>query len=282
LGRFARSGIATTMTSDGRAVIFMSQDDPAGYFFRFIAATNATDGTALDSGTLSVAKIEQNEITWVDLGTDIPSLVGAIGAAQAAGASSFDAPGGIAVAEGNVTVYLACAGNPARAESNALNPRAGDDNGHILAFTVPNGDVTAKTFAGSLAIVAGNPDTAPLAQYTQGSNAWLTKPRTLNLDGLGQLWIGTDQRGRVTDTADGLFIMQTTGPSMYLLDTAYLAPIGAAIGGAAFDAASKTVFAAVRHPGATPNASFDEPATRWPTLLPNMPPQTTVIGLVSL
>ena len=282
LGRFARSGIATTMTSDGRAVIFMSQDDPAGYFFRFIAATNATDGTALDSGTLSVAKIEQNEITWVDLGTDIPSLVGAIGAAQAAGASSFDAPGGIAVAEGNVTVYLACAGNPARAESNALNPRAGDDNGHILAFTVPNGDVTAKTFAGSLAIVAGNPDTAPLAQYTQGSNAWLTKPRTLNLDGLGQLWIGTDQRGRVTDTADGLFIMQTAGPSMYLLDTAYLAPIGAAIGGAAFDAASKTVFAAVRHPGATPTASFDEPATRWPTLLPNMPPQTTVIGLVSL
>jgi uncharacterized protein len=283
LGRFPRAGIATTLTSDGRAVIFMSQDDPAGYLFRFIAATNATDGTALDSGTLSVARINQSAITWIDLGTDIPSLVGAVGAAQAAGASSFDAPGGIAIAAGNTAIYLACAGNSERGAgyTNALNPRSDDDNGHILVFAPPNGDVTAKTFPGNLAIAAGNPDTAQFTQYTRGSDAWLTKPRTLNLDASGQLWIGTDQRGRVSDTADGLFIMQTAGPSTYLLDTAYLAPIGAAIGGAAFDAASKTVFASVRHPGATPTASFDAPATRWPTLQPTMPPQTTVIGLVS-
>ena len=42
----------------------------------------------------------------------------------------------------------------------------------------------------------------------------------------------------------------------------------AAIGGAAFDVPSKTVFGMVRHPGATPAASFDQPATRWPPLLP--------------
>ncbi len=262
----------------------MSQDDPAGFLFRFIAATNATDGTALDSGTLSVAQINENTITWIDLGNDIPSLVGAVGAAQAAGGSPFDAPGGIAIGQGNSTVYLACAGNPARGSdnTNALNPRAGDDNGHVLVFSPPNGDVTAKTFSGQLAIAAGNPATAQFTQYTPGSNAWMTKPRTLNLDTMGQLWIGTDQSGRVSATSDGLFIMQTAGPSTYLLDTVYLAPIGAAIGGAAFDAGSKTVFAAVRHPGATPNASFDAPATRWPTLQPNMPPQTTIVGLVAL
>ena len=49
----------------------------------------------------------------------------------------------------------------------------------------------------------------------------------------------------------------------------------------AFDANSKTAFGAVRHPGATPGASFDNPETRWPTLRPNMPPQTTIIGLVT-
>jgi secreted PhoX family phosphatase len=283
LGRFVRSGIAATLTSDGRPVVFMSQDDPAGFLFRFIAATNATDGTALDSGTLAVAQITQSTLTWIDLGTDIPSLVGAIGAAQTAGGSSFDAPGGIAIAAGNTAIYLACAGNPARGadQINALNPRAGDDNGHVLVFAPPNGDVTAKHFPGNLAIAAGNPNTTPFTQYTPGSDAWLTKPRTLNLDAVGQLWIGTDQRGQTSDTADGLFFMQTAGPSTYLLDTAYLAPIGAAVGGAAFDASSKTVFAAVRHPGATPTASFNNPATRWPTLLPNMPPQTTVVGLVS-
>jgi secreted PhoX family phosphatase len=55
--------------------------------------------------------------------------------------------------------------------------------------------------------------------------------------------------------------------------------VGAAIGGAAFDPAGKTVFAMVRHPGATPASRFDNPATRWPSLQPNMPPQSTLIGL---
>ena len=68
----------------------------------------------------------------------------------------------------------------------------------------------------------------------------------MNLDPSGQLWIGTDQKGVPSATADGAFIMQTADPSPYLLNTAYLAPIGAAIGGAAFDAATKTIFAAVR------------------------------------
>jgi secreted PhoX family phosphatase len=48
----------------------------------------------------------------------------------------------------------------------------------------------------------------------------------------------------------------------------------------AFDAQTRTGFAMVRHPGATPSASFNFPATRWPTLDPDLPPQSTLIGLV--
>jgi secreted PhoX family phosphatase len=283
LGRFARSAVAATQTSDGRPVIFMSQDAHDGFLFRFIAATNAIDGTALDSGTLAVAQIQDSTINWINLGTDIPTLVGTLGAAQTAGGSPFDSPCGIAIAgDGSNTLYLATRGNPARTvdQTDALNPRAGDDNGYILVFSPPNGDVTAKSFAGNIAISAGNPATAQFTQYTSGSNAWFKNPRTLNLDSTGQLWIGTDQRGKISDTADGLFVMQTGGPSKFLISAAYLAPVGAAIGGAAFDVPSKTVFGMVRHPGATPAASFDQPATRWPTLLPSMPPQSTVIGLV--
>ncbi len=280
LGRFARAGLALTSTPDGRAVLFMSQDAPAGYLFRFISAAPATDGYAFDAGTLAVARINGSGITWVDLGTDIPTLAATVSAAANEGGSPFDGPGGIAIAPGNSGLYLACRGNPARDSTDALNPRAGDDNGHIVFLTPPNGDVTAQSFAGNLALIAGNPTTAPLATYTAGSTAWLKNPRTLNLDPLGQLWIGTDQRGHVSDTADGLFTMQTSGPSRFLLSAAYLAPIGAAIGGAAFDVNTRTIFSVARHPGATPRASFDRPATRWPTLRPNMPPQTTVIGLV--
>jgi secreted PhoX family phosphatase len=279
LGRMARSGIAATQTSDGRPVVFFSEDAPAGCFFRFIGADNA-----MDSGTISVAQINLGDLDWVDLPYDVPTLAGLAGAARNAGGAPFDAPGGIAIAPGNAAIYLACAGNPARQpeETDALNPRAGDDNGHILVFTPPGGDVTAKTFGGNLAIAAGNPATAAFTQYTPGSNVWFTKPRTLDLDPAGQLWIGTDQSGAVSATADGMFIMQTGGPSPFLLSNAYLAPIGAAMGGAAFDPVNKTVFCCVRHPGATPSASFNFPATRWPTLQPGMPPQTTVIGLVAL
>ena len=283
LGRFARSAVAATLTSDGRPVVFMSQDAHDGFLFRFIAATNATDGTALDSGTLAVAQIQDSNITWINLGTDTPTLVGTLGAAATAGGSPFDSPGGIAIAtDGSNTIYLATRGNQARSvdQTDALNPRAGDDNGYILVLSPPNGDITAASFTGNIAISAGNPATAPFTQYTSGSNAWFKNPRTLNLDASGQLWIGTDQRGKVSATADGLFVMQTAGPSKFLVNFAYLAPIGAALGGAAFDVPSKTIFGMVRHPGATPAATFDAPATRWPTLLPTMPPQSTVIGLV--
>ena len=51
------------------------------------------------------------------------------------------------------------------------------------------------------------------------------------------------------------------------------------MGGVAQSPDGAVVFSAVRHPGDTADASFDHPATRWPTLLPDMPPQTTIIGL---
>ena len=150
-----------------------------------------------------------------------------------------------------------------------------------MAFTFDNNGLTSKTFTGHIALAAGNPATAQGTQYTQGSAAWLRKPTTLDIDSQGQLWVGTNQNGAVTATADGLFTLQTAGPSKYLLNTAYLAPTGAAIGAAAFDAATKSIFSVVRHPGATPSASFAAPATRWPTMKPTMPPQTTFIVLTN-
>ena len=277
LGLLPRGGMAATQTADGRAVVFFTQDEPSGALFRFIAATNATDGTALDSGTLSVAQLSDDGIKWVALGSDIPTLVGLAGAAQVAGAEMFDAPGGLALSADGRVLYMACGGNPARTAPNSLNPRAGDDNGHVIAFAVPHGDVTAASFAASLTLVAGNPEVAQGTHYPPGTSCWLRKPRTLSLDAAGRLWIGTDQGGDTARTADGLFILPASGP----LTIAYLAPVGAAMGGMVFDAGTRTGFAMVRHPGATLSASYNFPATRWPTLQPGMPPQSTMIGLVS-
>ncbi|MBU6418990.1 MAG: DUF839 domain-containing protein [Proteobacteria bacterium] len=279
LGRIARAGVLATATQDGRPVVFFTQNAAAGMLFRFIAATNATDGTVLDSGTLSVAVLGGKGVAWVDLPNDVPTLAGLANAGITAGGEGFDAPGGLALSADGGTLYMACAGNAARGAADALNPGVGA--GHIVQFKLPGGDPTARHFPAGLALIAGNPAAQKGTRYGPGSQAWLRKPRTLGIDPAGNLWIGTDQRGDTSQTADGLFLMQTTGPAQGAVACAYLAPVGAAAGGAAFDAASKTAICAVRHPGATPSASFNKPATRWPTLRPDMPPQTTIIGLVT-
>jgi secreted PhoX family phosphatase len=281
LGRFPRAGVAAGQTADGRPVVFMTQHDPAGFLLRFVAATAATDGTALDTGTLSVARTGAGGITWVDLPADIPSLAATISAARAAGGTPFDAPGGLALAPQGAALYLACAGNAARETADALNPRTGNDAGHIISFTPPGGDLAARHFPGVILALAGNPATDPTASAVPGANAWFTKPRFLDLDSQGALWISTDSQGRISATADGVFIMQTAGPSIGLITLAYLAPIGASMGGVAFDEPSHTRFCTVRHPGAVPGAGFGSPATHWPSLNPSLPAQTTVIGLMA-
>lgn len=277
MGRMARASVVATTDKNGLPVIFFTEDSSAGRLFRFIGDAPAT----LSTGTLSVAVLNDSGINWVDLPKTIPALVDLAGSATTAGGETFDSPGGLALSADGSTLYMACGGNKDRTVADLLNPRANCDDGHIVQFSLPGKDPTAKSFAGRVALVAGNPATSANTAYGPGTQAWLRKPRTLGIDPAGNLWIGTNQYGDTTETADGFFIMQTTGPAAGAVADAYLAPIGAAAGGIAFDAATKTAFGAVRHPGATPGSSFANPATRWPTLRADMPPQTTIISLVT-
>lgn len=277
LGRMPRRGILATTSKNGLPVVFFTQDSPEGMLFRFVGSAPSS----LTAGALSVAILTDTGIEWVDLPVDAPSLVGLAGSAATAGGEVFDAPGGLALSADGSTLYLACGGNKDRTVADLLNPRTGCDDGHIIKFTLPGSDPTAQTFNGQVVLIAGNPATVPGTNYGPGSQAWFRKPQTLAIDPAGNLWVGTNQQGDTTQTADGLFIMQTTGPAQAAVAYAYLAPIGAAAGGVAFDAATKTAFGAIRHPGATPDANFANPATRWPTLRPDMPPQTTIVGLVT-
>lgn len=277
LGRIARRGVLATTNKNGLPVVFFTQDSPTGMLFRFIGSAPAT----LTAGQLSVAVLADTGIEWVDLPSDAPSLAGLASSAAIAGGEMFDSPGGLALSADGSTLYLACSGNKERTVPDLLNPRVGCDDGHVIQFTLPSSDPTATAFNARLAVIAGNPASTAGTNYGPGSQAWFRKPQTLAVDPAGNLWIGTNQQGDVTQTADGLFVMQTGGPAQGAVAYAYLAPIGAASGGVAFDASTKTAFGSVRHPGATLVASFANPATRWPTLRPDMPPQTTIIGLVT-
>jgi secreted PhoX family phosphatase len=279
LGRMPRAGVAAGIAADGSAVVFMTEDAPMGRLFRFKGAAPIGDGSAaLDAGTLSVATIEGASIVWHDLPEGLPSITATLSAGRHG--ARFDAPAGLAIGPDR-TVYLACSGNPGRGvnEVDALNPRAGNGGGHILALRPTGGDLAAPRFTGEVALLGGDPTTDPSARYGAGSQAWLRAPYSLNFGPANRLYVGTDQGGAVSDTADGLFVMDVAGYDRYALTELYLAPIGGAIGAAAFGPLGHTIFTVARHPGATPNASFANPATRWPTVQPGMPPQTTLVAL---
>jgi secreted PhoX family phosphatase len=279
LGRMPRAGVACGIAADGSAVVFMTEDAPMGRLFRFKGTAPIGDGsTALDVGTLAVATMEGSAIVWQDLPDALPSVTATLSAGQ--DGARFDAPAGMAIGPDG-TLYLACSGNAGRGagEVTALNPRSGNGAGHVLALMPTGGDLAAQRFIGRIVLLGGNPTSDSTARYTPGSQAWLRSPYSLNFDAEHRLYIGTDQGGAVTDTADGLFVMTVAGYGRYALDMIYLAPIGGAIGAAAFTPQDRTLFTVARHPGATPNANFANPATRWPTVQPTMPPQTTVVAL---
>jgi secreted PhoX family phosphatase len=280
LGRFPRAAVACGLAKDGSAVVFMTENAPMGRLFRFKGAAPAADAgdAALDAGTLSVARIEDGGIVWTDLPNQMSSVTATLNASG--GGSGFDYPAGMAIAA-NGTLYLACSGNQARRsnEVDALNPRAGNPAGHVIAFSPTGGDLAARRFAGRVVLLGGNPADDPTARYMPGSTGWLCSPRNLMLDQQLRLWVGTDQGGVPSRTADGLFVMPTSGYGAFAVKPVYLAPLGGSIGGAAFGPEGRTLFAVARHPGAVPNASFADPATRWPTLRPGMPPQTTMVAL---
>jgi secreted PhoX family phosphatase len=248
LGRFPRAGILATQTKDGRAVLFMSEDAAPGRLFRFISAAppSADNPNALDQGSLAVAVLRDNSLRFVP----------AANAAEGAAGSALDEPAGLAL-QPDGTILLACRGVRGNAVPSALGN--GNPDGRILLLR-PQGDgVASDRFSVELALSGG--DTGMGAPI-------VSRPSSLSIDAKGRVWIGADGSGITLAEA-----------SFTRLTQIYRQPIGALIGGVAFSPDNSLAFAAVRHPGATAEASFAYPATRWPTLRPDMPPQTTVVGL---
>lgn len=275
LGRFVRGGVAAGVAVDGRAVVFMTDARPGGMLLRFISAGPATNPLPganrglLDAGTLSVACADGTGLRFVDLPDTPAARAGALDAAAMAGGAIFDRPAGLALAlDGSLT--LTCRGNPARVEPDPLNPRPGNGSGHVLVLHPEGDDPAAAIWSTEFLLLGGDPAQGG-GVYPEGSRSWLTAPAAVAATPGGALWIAT---GRAAGTGTGLYLAAAAG---HALSNPYLAPRGASMGGVA--TMGETVFSAVRHPGAEPGASFDRPATRWPTLRPDLPPQTTVVAL---
>jgi secreted PhoX family phosphatase len=289
LGRFAKDDVAVTRAADGRPVVYMSEARRDGFLYRFVAA-RAPDGDGaeanaalLDEGQLAVARVEHATITWRPLPATAEALVEARAAAEAAGATPFDAPAGLAV-HPDGRLFLACRGAPQRARTDALNPRPLNSFGHVVEIVPANGDHAAGTASGAVLILGGDPrQPGATARYGAGTQVWLAAPAVLEVDPRGRLLIGTAQGAlqRTTGIADGIYLCGTdAGAGRGVLNLLYAAPRAARIGGVRLSPDAGTLFSAVRTPGVEDEADFTRPATRWPAFEPAVPPRTTVIAIV--
>ncbi|WP_239451450.1 PhoX family protein [Elioraea rosea] len=294
LGRFPRAGIAPALASDGRLVVYMSENRQDGHLYRFVSArpVDATDRAAnadlLDEGTLSVAVVGPSRLDWARLPSSPDALIDLRAAARSVGATPFDSPAGIAV-HPDGRVFLACRGNPSRgpATLNLLSPRGVNTWGHVVEIIPPNRDHAADDADGAVLVLGGDPgQPATGARYGTGTRVWLAAPEALAVDARGRLWIGTAQGNgvpglqRATNIADGVFVCGTAaGAQRGVVRQVYAAPRAARIGGLAFSPEGTTLVTAVRTPGFEQGADFTRPATRWPEMQPGTPPRSTVIAL---
>lgn len=285
LGRFKHEGAGVTLNKDGRAVVYMGDDQRFEHVYRFVSkgkfnpADRKANMTLLDEGTLSVARFDADgTVTWLPLvhgqGPLTPAngfkdqgdvVISARIAATLLGATRMDRPEDVEVNPKTGLVYVMLTNNddrlpdnpihPVQARPNAANPRPANSWGHIVEMTPPGGDHAAAKFKWEILVKAGNPaDPRTGASFNKATteNGWFACPDNCAFDSMGRLWVGTDQGSKwqwTSGSSDGIWAVETQGPLRGTARLFFRVPVGAELTGPSFTPDDQTLFISVQHPG---------------------------------
>ncbi len=313
LGRMAHEGANVIVNGDGRVVAYTGDDARFEYLYKFVsvgrfdADDRAANRDLLDDGTLYVARFDADgSIAWLPLVHGRGPLTTAKGfasqadicirtrqAADAVGATPMDRPEDVEPNLKTGKVYVMLTNNSKRKpdQVDAANPRAKNSFGHIVEITPAEGDHAATTAKWEILIKAGDPRVAKVgAMYhpATSENGWFASPDNCAVDNQGRLRVTTDQ-GRnwgKTQTADGVYAVETEGEMRGHSKMFFRTPIGAEMCGPVFTPDDRTLFLAVQHPAADGTkdykdferaSTFEDPATRWPDFDDGMPVRPSVV-----
>ncbi|ROM73867.1 transcriptional initiation protein Tat [Pseudomonas brassicacearum] len=308
LGRFKHENAALAQTNDGRAVVYMGDDERGEFIYKFVSRDRINHRNAkanrdlLDHGTLYVARFDAGDSNpdhpkgkgqWIELthgknGLDASSgfadqaevLIHARLAASVVGATRMDRPEWIVVSPKDGQVYCTLTNNAKRGEDGqpvgGPNPRAKNVYGQILRWRTDRDDHASKRFDWDLFVVAGNPTVHAGTPKAGSSNVtaqnMFNSPDGLGFDKAGRLWILTD--GDVSNTGDfagmGNNQMLCADPDSGEIRRFMVGPVGCEVTGISFAPDFKSLFVGIQHPGENGGSTF-------PEHLPNGKPRSSVM-----
>ncbi|QKS84264.1 PhoX family protein [Pseudomonas bijieensis] len=308
LGRFKHENAALAQTNDGRAVVYMGDDERGEFIYKFVSRERINPRNAkanrnlLDHGTLYVARFDAGDGNpdhpkgkgqWIELthgknGLDASSgfadqaevLIHARLAASAVGATRMDRPEWIVVSPKDGQVYCTLTNNSKRGEDgqpvDGPNPRAKNVYGQILRWRTDRDDHASKSFSWDLFVVAGNPTVHAGTPKAGSSNInaqnMFNSPDGLGFDKAGRLWILTD--GDSSNAGDfagmGNNQMLCADPNSGEIRRFMVGPVGCEVTGISFAPDQKALFVGIQHPGENGGSTF-------PEHLPNGKPRSSVM-----
>lgn len=310
LGRFKHENAALAQTRDGRAVVYMGDDERGEFIYKFISRDRIdtqnpkANRDLLDHGTLYVARFDagdkhpdhpKGQGQWIELrhgknGIDASQgfanqaevLIHARLAGSVVNATRMDRPEWIVVSPKDGQVYCTLTNNAKRGEDGqpvgGPNPREKNVYGQILRWKAHNGDHGADSFDWDLFVVAGNPVVHP--KQPKGGSTNITpqnmfnSPDGLGFDDAGRLWILTD--GDYSNSGDfagmGNNQMLCADPDSGEIRRFMVGPVGCEVTGISFSPDQKTLFVGIQHPGENGGSTF-------PEHLPNGKPRSSVMAI---
>lgn len=310
LGRFKHENAALAETRDGRAVVYMGDDERGEFIYKFISRDRidhknpGANRNLLDHGTLYVARFDDGDKNadhprgkgqWLELSHGKNGLIAANGfasqaqvliharlAASQLKATRMDRPEWIVVSPKDGQVYCTLTNNVKRGEegqpAGGPNPREKNLYGQILRWRESGDDHGSMTFDWDLFVVAGNP--AVHAGDAKGGSSNITpqnmfnSPDGLGFDADGRLWILTD--GDYSNSGDfagmGNNQMLCADPASGEIRRFMVGPVACEVTGIAFAPDQRTLFVGIQHPGETGGSTF-------PEHLPNGKPRSSVMAI---
>jgi len=313
LGRMKHEGATTVVDRSGRVAVYTGDDQVNEYVYKFVTngkydpKNRAANRDLLDDGTLYVARFNADgTMNWLPLvhghgpltaangfASQADVLIEARRAADLLGATKMDRPEDIEPDPATGRVYIVLTKNPGRkpGETDAANPRAGNEFGHIIELIPPGSegpkgrrsrsDHASTTFRWEMFLMGGNPnDPKHGAKYGPGvKEGYLATPDNIAFDGRGHLWIVTDGQDDALNVADSVYACDLAGPRRAAPKLFFNAPRGAEICGPCFTPDARTLFVAIQHPAEEKGSTFEKPSTRWPDFKDGVPPRPAVIAI---